>query len=66
MKLSKKNVTAVLITIADKLKVLINVTSNADELKVVDSKTQCQYNGYIAFLRQRNVQQTLENCGITA
>ena len=59
-----KNAPKILEILADKLKALARVAKTNADLKVVDAKTQCLYNGYIAYVNKRDIQYTLKACGM--
>lgn len=59
-----KNAPKTLEALADKLKASASVAGTDADLKVVDAKTQCLYNGYIAYVNKRDIKSTLEACGI--
>ena len=62
--LDYKNAPKTLEILADQLQALARVAVTDADFKVVDAKTQCLYKGYIAYVNKRDIQSTLEACGI--
>lgn len=62
--ISYKKAPYYLISLAERLKALVNIASDEAELVIIDNNIVCLYNGLDAYIYENDIKDALTQCGI--